>query len=125
MPHVKLDFSSDEDTVEVLIRPSASMVEKGAREQRWGMAREDESDATDEDLKEWSDTPTGMHDDLLHEVVEVMNALRADPHGYYIRILYDLEPDGEDPAVEPEPLRTPRLVAAVQALLNRDGVSYR
>ena len=124
MPYVKLDFSSDEEIIKVLIRPSESLKAKGAHEQQWGIERGDD-EATEEDIKEWSDTPTGMPDGMLHEVVEVMNALLDDPHCYYIRILYDLEPDGEDPAVEPEPLQTPRLVAAVQALLNRDGVSYR
>jgi hypothetical protein len=124
MPHVKIDFTSDEETIEVHFRPSVSVQDEGAQEQRWGIYRSDE-EATQEDINEWTDTPCGLPDELIPLVVEVMNALVRDPEPYYIRILYDREPDDGEPAVEPEALKTPRLVAAVQALLDQQGVSYR
>lgn len=125
MPHVKIDFLSDEKTIEVHFRPSVSIQEEGAMEQRWGIGREDGEEATDEDIAEWSDSETGLPEDLIPLVVETMNAMLRDPNSYYIRLLYDREPDDEPPAVEPEALETPRLVAAVQALLDKEGVSYR
>lgn len=125
MPHVKIDFLSDEKTIEVHFRPSVSIQEEGAIEQRWGIGREDGEEATDEDLAEWMDSETGLPEDLLSLVVETMNAMLHDPKHYYIRLLYDREPDDEPPAVEPDALETTRLVAAVQALLDQEGVSYR
>jgi len=125
MPHVKIDFLSDEKTIEVHFRPSVSIQEEGAMEQRWGIGREDGEEATEEDLAEWMDSETGLPEDLLPMVVETMNAMLHDPKHYYIRLLFDRDPDDEPPAVEPEALETPRLVAAVQALLDQEGVSYR
>jgi hypothetical protein len=124
MPHVKVDFISDEKMIEVHFRPSVSIQNEGAIEQRWAMTR-GESDATDEDLAEWMDSPTGLPEELIGRVVEIMNAMLHDPKDYYIRILYDREPDDEPPAVEPELIETPRLIDAVQALLDCDGFSYR
>jgi hypothetical protein len=125
MPHVKIDFLSDDSTVEVHFRPSVSILEEGAQEQRWGISREDGEEANDEDLAEWKDIPTGLPDTLLPLVVETLNAMLQDSTPYYIRLLYDREPDDEPPAVEPESLQTPRLVSAVQALLDDPNVSYR
>ena len=125
MPCVKLDFISDDKTIEVHFRPSVSIQEEGAIEQRWGIDRTDGEEAGDDDLAEWMETPTGMPDDLLPLVVEAMNAMLHDKKNYNIRLLYDREPDDEPPAVEPEALETARLVAAVQALLDCEGVSYR
>lgn len=124
MPCVKLDFISDDKTIEVHFRPSVSIQEEGAIEQRWGINRMD-GEADDEDLAEWIETPTGMPDELLPLVVETMNALLRDPTSYKIRLLYDREPDDEPPAVEPEALQSTRLVKAVQALLDCEGISYR
>lgn len=125
MPHVKIDFLSDEKTIEVHFRPSATIQEEGAVEQRWGIGREEGEEATEEDLAEWMDSDTGLPDILLPMVVETMNAMIHDPKHYYIRLLYDREPDDEPPAVEPDSLETTRLVAAVQSLLDQEGVSYR
>ena len=124
MPHVKLDFISDDEMVEVHFRPSVSIQDEGATEQRWGMSR-GEPEATDEDLAEWMDSATGVPDEFIPLVVEVMNAMLADTTDYSIRLLYDRTPDDEPPAVEPEELQTPRLVAAIQALLDQQGFSYR
>lgn len=124
MPHVKIDFLSDDDTVEVHFRPSVTLQDEGAVEQRWGIGRGD-GEASEEDLEEWMAMPTGLPESLVPLVVDALNALLHDPSHYYIRLLYDREPDDEPPAVEPEPLQTPRLVTAVQALLDVDGVSYR
>lgn len=125
MPHVKIDFISDDKTIEVHFRPSVSIQEEGAVEQRWGVSRGDGEEAGQEDLDEWMETPTGLPDDLLSLVVEAMNAMLHDSKHYYIRLLYDRTPDDEPPAVEPDALETTRLVTAVQALLDQEGVSYR
>jgi hypothetical protein len=125
MPHVKVDFIADETMIEVHFRPSVSIQDaEGAIEQRWGIQR-GEGEATEGDIDEWTDSPTGLPEDIIPLVVEIMNALLNDQNNYYIRILYDREPDDEPPAVEPEALGTPRLVEAVQALLDVEGVSYR
>lgn len=125
MPHVKVDFISDEELIEVHIRPSASLEDQGAIEQRWGAYRSDGEAVTDGDMKEWTDGPTGLEEHMYPLIRETINALLLDPTHYYIRLLVDYEPDGEPPAMAPEPLQTPRLVAAVQALLSVPGVSYR
>lgn len=102
--------------VEVHFRPSVSVQDEGAVEQRWGMSRGEE-EATQEDIDEWMDTPTGVPDDLVPMIVEIMNAMLFDPKEYYIRMLYDRSPDDGEPAVEPEVLHTQRLVDAVNQML--------
>ena len=124
MPHVKIDFMSDDDGVDISFRPSVSIEDEGAVEHQWGISRES-GQVAQEDLEEWESSFNGLPDGSNELIYAVINALLKDKNHYNIRILYDREPDGEDPAVEPETLQTSALVTAVQDLLNSEGFSYR
>jgi hypothetical protein len=131
MPYVKITFDTYDDYVMAEFRPSCSIEDQGAGEQTWMHIRGEP--VTEEDIEAWhrDQKPTGLPDAVEKLVIDVIAALALDETDYTIRMLYDLDPDGEPPAEEPPALETEALVQAIDALLaykeegSRAVITYR
>lgn len=130
---IKWDFCSDKEAVTVLVRVITKMVdedEEVEEEDCFTYYRKDKS-VEDEALANIFelilDTEVGMPESYLVYVKDIINALLQDSTCYDrddIRLLWDINPDGEEPAVEPRELSGNTKIA-VNAMVALDGMSYR
>lgn len=130
---VKWDFCSDEEAVTVRIRAITKLVdeENEVEEEECFTFCRDNTPIDDDclaDIFEFiMNTEVGMPESYLVYVKDIINALLQDKTFYEqddIRLLWDMNPDGEEPAVKPRVL-TGATKNAVNAMVALEGMSYR
>ncbi len=124
MPCVKICINSDLATISAKFRPSCTFQDEGAQQLEWVMRRQD-GETDQETVDEWTETKTGLSEEIMCCIIDVLNALVTDIEPHAFRFLYDREPDGGEPLVVPEELKPSRLLQAVTDLLKCEGMSYR
>jgi hypothetical protein len=126
---VKLDFLSNEEEVSVKVRVIVRKIDEDEDtqyEEEFYYNRDDKIDPSEIDnyLSDYFPIKSKQHYDAIRNVLEKMMKDSQCYEEYDIRILWDMEPDNEEPSETPFPLEG-ETKKAVDKLLSLSGVSYR